>query len=389
MRIANIIEEGKLGGPQVRMIRVANALDGYVETLIVMPQSNSEPFQRMCSNLGVTYLELPLTRITKEWRAALAYVLFSPWEVLQLKRVLCEQKIDLVHASGGSWQYKAVIAARLARVPSVWHLNDTSMPSWVRCLFNIVQPLASGFIFASHRSRDYYGKQLSGRINAIVPSTVDTEMFNPTQHCPGDERILEKLGSAPVIGTVANVNRIKGLELLIQSFALARKRVPSLFLVIVGPIHDNQVAYHKELSELAESLGVAKQIVWSGARSDVRPLLLRMDVYVCSSLAESSPVSVWEAMAMACPIVSTDVGDVSRHVINGESGYVVPVGDDVAMAGSIEDLIKDSKKRKRMGIAARQAAKYFSPSAIARKTMDVYQQVIDSSTVSAVSKKEK
>src|SRR6056297_623058 len=190
MRVANVIEEGKLGGPQVRMVRVAAALRGRAETLIVMPRANSGPFREMCAAHGVPYRVLPLTRITKEWRAALAYVLFSPWEVWCLARLFRRERVDLVHASGGSWQVKAVIAARLAGIPAVWHLNDTFTPGWVRRLFRLVAPLASGFIFASHRSQDYYGPLIpEGRLQTVVPATVDTARFDPSHEMDDDPEV--------------------------------------------------------------------------------------------------------------------------------------------------------------------------------------------------------
>jgi glycosyltransferase involved in cell wall biosynthesis len=361
---------------------VAVALQDRAETLIIVPRANSGPFEKMCIAYDVPYRAMPLTRITKEWRAALAYLTLSPLEVLRLARLFRRERIDLVHASGGSWQYKAVIAAWLAGVPSVWHLNDTSTPGWVRGLFRMVQPLAQGFIFASHLSQDYYGNLIRpGRPQAVVPSTVDTVQFDPNRRHLGDEAILEKLGSAPVIGTVANINRVKGLGVLIESFALARRTLPSLRLVIVGPVHDNQAAYYRTLCTLAEKLGVAEEIEWVGARVDVRPLMARADIYVCSSLAESSPVAVWEAMALERPVVSTNVGDVSRHVIDGQNGYVVSVGDVESLAARIVTLIEDPDARKRMGAAAREAAKYFAPPTIAEKTLALYYQVLDQSKV--------
>lgn len=377
MRVANVIEEGKLGGPQVRLVRVAAALRDRAETLIIMPRANSGAFREMCEAHGVPYRALPLTRITREWRAALAYLIFSPWEVLRLARLFRREKVDLVHASGGSWQYKAVIAARLAGIPAIWHLNDTAMPGWVRRLFRLVAPLASGFIFASHRSQDYYGDLVDvGRCQTVVPSTVDTAEFDPDRVWPGDEALLTRLCDAPVIGTVANINPIKGLEVLIAAFARVHATRPDARLVIVGPVHANQAKLHRRLCAQAEDLGVAVAVEWAGSRTDVRLLLARFNVYVCASHAESSPVSVWEAMAMARPVVTTDVGDVSRHVEDGKSGYVVPVGDDAALADRIGRLVDEAELRRSMGRAARDAVAAFSPERIAAETLGFYRTVV-------------
>jgi glycosyltransferase involved in cell wall biosynthesis len=371
IRIANVIEEGKLGGPQVRMVRVTAALADRAETLIVMPRANSGPFREMCESRGVSYRAVPLTRITKEWRAALAYLLFSPWEVLRLARLFRRERVDLVHASGGSWQYKAVIAARLAGVPSVWHLNDTSTPGWVRRLFRRVAPLAGGFIFASRRSQDYYGDLiLAGRPQAVVPATVDLAHFDPTLGFP-TEPGLPPEGSGPVIGTVANVNPVKGLETLIRASARLRAMGHAPHVVIVGAIPERQRSYHRRLVALAGELGLDR-LHFVGARADVRPMLARFDVYVCSSVAESSPVSVWEAMAMTRPVVSTDVGDVARHVRDGEAGFIVPVEDDAAMADKIAQLLDTPARRIEMGAAARKAANAFRPETIAMLTLDIY-----------------
>ncbi len=376
IKVANIIEEGKLGGPQVRMVRVARAMED-VRTLIVMPVSNSEMFQQLCAENGLDWRTMRLTRITREWRVALMYVFFSWVEVVRLTRLLRQEKIEVVHASGGSWQYKAVIAAWFAGVPSIWHLNDTEMPGWVRRIFSLIQPLASGFIFASNRSREYYGTALCGRIQDVIPSTVDSAHFDPSLICQGDESLISRLEERKVIGTVANVNPIKGIETLIRAAALLRDEVPDLSVVVIGAIHANQKRYHAWLVQLARELGVTERIEWVGSRQDIRPLMSRFDVYVCSSKAESSPVSVWEAMSMAKPVVSTDVGDVSRHISDGENGYIVNVGDHESMSTRIRYLIRNREMCGRFGKKSRcEVQRSFDPVRIAEKTSALYRRVL-------------
>ncbi len=378
MHIANIIEEGRLGGPQVRMVRVAAALaDKGCKTTIIMPRRDSEGFRDACRRADVDFVVLPISRITREWRMALRYLALFPHEIWRLVRVLRAGGFDLVHVSGGSWQYKGVIAARLAGLPVVWHLNDTRMPGFIRRLFNLLAPLASGYVFASHRSHEYYGAGLDRKPWAIVPATVDVDSFDPSRTGSAEDELLRRFASVPVVGTVANINPIKGLETLIRAAAILHDRRIPFRLVIVGPAFASQRAYHAGLLDLARRLDVADTIVWAGGRKDVRPLLSRFDVYVCSSLAESSPVSVWEAMAMARPIVSTDVGDVARHVVDGESGFIVPVGDHEAMADRILRLLEDGEQARGFGQRARHVAvENFTPEIIASKTLDFYRRVL-------------
>jgi len=379
MRVANIIEEARVGGPQVRMVRVAAALRGRVETVIFMPRDASGPFRELCDAEGIDYRALPITKITKQLVPALRYLVFSPFEVVMLAWAFRREKIDVVHVSGGSWQYKGVIAARLAGKPVLWHLNDTSMPGFIRRIFRPMSRLATGFIFASERTRDYYrGLCPEGRPEAVVPSVVDPQQFNPdvvVTPSPEDAALIEAWGDDPVVGTVANVNPVKGLETLIRTAAELEQRVPRVHVAIIGQISETQQRYYEELQKLITDLGV-KSVTFCGPRADIRPLLRRFDLYVCSSNAESSPVSVWEAMTIGKPVVATDVGDVSLHVRQGEAGYVVEVRDHAELAKHTADLLSNPESLRAFGARGRSISEAtFTPTRIADLTRSIYEVV--------------
>lgn len=378
MKVANIIEEGKIAGPQVRMLRVASRLAGDVETVVVMPEENSGPFRALCDQFGIAYSVLPISRVTKEWRVALRYLICSPAEVLRIRKLLKAGAFDLVHVSGGSWQYKGLIAGKLAGKKVVWHLNDTQMPGFVRTLCAFFGRYSNGFIFASERSREYYGSaQAYGRPVSVIPAPVDGSMFDPRISFSGDGELIRSWAGELVIGTVANVSPIKNIELFVRAAAeLARKGVQARF-VVVGPVFKNQEKYFSRLQALASELGV-KRIDFVGTRADVRALLSRFDIYVCSSRAESSPMAVWEAMSMSKPVVSTAVGDVPRYVKNNESGFVLDVGDEIEMADCLAKLAGDQGLRLRLGSRARAVAlENFSPNLVAEQTLEIYQRVLE------------
>jgi N,N'-diacetylbacillosaminyl-diphospho-undecaprenol alpha-1,3-N-acetylgalactosaminyltransferase len=67
-------------------------------------------------------------------------------------------------------------------------------------------------------------------------------------------------------------------------------------------------------------------------------------------------MTVWEAMAMEIPVVSTKVGDVDEFVKNYENGFVVPIKDSVALAQKVSTLIDSKKLRKQLGKKARHTA---------------------------------
>jgi glycosyltransferase involved in cell wall biosynthesis len=276
----------------------------------------------------------------------------------------------------GSWQYKAVIAAFLARKPVVWHLNDTLMPFWIKLTFSFVQRLATGFIFASKRSEEYYQVDLSGRASFVVPSAIDFDRFARVPEDAWEPDELAKYRDKVIVGTVANISPVKDLGTLLRAFASAYQVNSNLRLLVVGPVFKNQRTYHSGLVQLASRLGVADEVIWAGGQEKVEVYLAKMDMYVCSSVAESSPIAVWEAMAAGLPVISTDVGDVPLHIIHGESGFIVRIGDDEQIARLICDLAEQPKVRQTVGVAAQFTAQQFSKDIISQKTYAAYQNVL-------------
>ena len=78
IKVANIIEESKLGGPQIRIVNIANALKDIVETTVILPKENSDNFITLLKKLKVNFKSFSLSRITKNYKVALKYIFFSP-----------------------------------------------------------------------------------------------------------------------------------------------------------------------------------------------------------------------------------------------------------------------------------------------------------------------
>lgn len=358
MRVANIIEEARIGGPQVRNLKVAKALKGKIDVTLVFPKENSGILKKQCNLLGVKYLSLSLTTIKRGLIGILLYVFLFPFEVIMLAWILKKYNFDLVHVSGGCWQNKGIFAAKLARIKVIWELNDTYSPTIVRNIFSFLVHLANGFIFASEKTKKYYIKLIPvNKKGFIIQSPVDISFFNPNLNYP-IERLVDKTVKQKkiIIGTVANVNPIKDLEILVKAAKKLSLYSDKVVFIIVGSIYDSQKKYFEHLTYTIKNSNI-KNFFFLNAREDIRPLLKIMDIYVCTSKNESSPLSVWEAMSMEKAIVSTDVGDVGKFVNDGVNGLIVKVGNTNDLVKSIKKLIENSKLRKKFGKKSRQIAK--------------------------------
>lgn len=339
-----VFEEGKLGGPQMYVCRVAYALKGQIETTVILPDENSSSFRKLLAKGEIPYKVFSISRITKELKVALRYVIFSIFEIAKLASYFKNSQFDIIYVSGGAWQYKGVIAGKLAGKQVIWHLNDTCLPWIFRRIFTILSSLPDAYIYASERSRDYYGPLVTAsRLEFVIQAPVDTKYFSSDMSMHGDEGLIDRWAGKIVIGTVANVNRIKGIDVFVRVAAEMNNHLSELYFVVVGPVYRSQKRYFQKIKNLCEELGV-ENIEFVGGRQDVRPLLKRFDLYLCTSYAESSPISVWEAMSMGKVIVSTNVGDVSKYVKDNVSGEIVAVADYKNMSNRCISLLGDEKK---------------------------------------------
>ena len=180
LSIGNVIEEGRIGGPQKRILSVANSITKMVNTTIIFPKDNSKELQAYCKLYKIKFHTLTLTTPKKNWIIFLKYLIYFPYEILTLFFFFKKNQFDVIHVSGGSWQFKGVIAAKLARIKVVWELNDTYVPFLIKFFFFFFSYLADSFIFASHRTKNYYASLISkNKKNFLIQSPVDTNFFDP------------------------------------------------------------------------------------------------------------------------------------------------------------------------------------------------------------------
>jgi glycosyltransferase involved in cell wall biosynthesis len=129
-------------------------------------------------------------------------------------------------------------------------------------------------------------------------------------------------------------------------------------------------------SAVRSALTGREQLLGTRAPQDMPKAYSDADVFCLPSWWEAMPLSVLEAMAAGLPVVATDVGDVGRAVVDGETGSVVPVRDPKALADALEPLLLDAALRRRMGAAGRaRATDLFSSEATARSISELYAEL--------------
>lgn len=267
----------------------------------------------------------------------------------RLARLFRRREADAVVTVGaGDKMFWGRLAAWTAGVPTILSaLHSTGWPDGVGRMNRWLTPITDGFIaVAAHHAEHLRDRERfpAARVHTIR-NGIDTERFTPQAELR--HQIRQELGigeAAPVIGIVAALRPEKNHEMFVR---VARRVVgsrPDAQFLIIGDGPERP-----KIEQSRDGAGLAEHVRLLGTRHDTPALLAAMDAFLLCSHNEASPVSILEALASGVPVVATRVGSVGESVIEGESGFLVDVDDDTAMAEHVLELISDRTLGQRLG----------------------------------------
>ncbi|MFQ5601517.1 MAG: glycosyltransferase [Candidatus Krumholzibacteriia bacterium] len=179
------------------------------------------------------------------------------------------------------------------------------------------------------------------------------------------------LAARPVAGIVARLAPVKNHALLLRAWKRVLREIPDAVLLVVG--NGSQEA---ALRALAAELELGDAVRFLGFRLDVTELLQAMDVFVLSSMSEGLSLTLLEAEASGLPIVATRVGGNPEVVRDGETGALVPPGQEEPLAGALARLLQDPALRTRLGERGRSLyRKHYTLQGMVRGYTRLYRQL--------------
>lgn len=199
----------------------------------------------------------------------------------------------------------------------------------------------------------------------IVHCGIDPGLFNIVSHNGIGKRLLY----------VGRLSTVKGLPILLQSLVYLKQQHPDVILTVVGDGGDRTC-----LEQMTADLGLKDNVNFVGYKSqtEVRKYFEETDVFVLSSFAEGVPVVLMEAMASGVPVVAPQIAGVSELVENDVSGYIVPPGEKISLAQTIEKLLNDCELRAKFSIAGRKKVeKEFNINIEAEKLYQIMSKTIN------------
>ena len=143
-----------------------------------------------------------------------------------------------------------------------------------------------------------------------------------------------------------------------------------ILIVGDGPLRER-------LEALSKELGVRDNVIFTGFRSDIKELLSAVDLLVIPSLLEGFPMVTLETMAMAKPIIATNIDGITEQITDGVDGILVPPKNPSALAKAVIRVLNDKETARNMGLAARKKVEQeFSVGKMVAETEKVYMSLL-------------
>lgn len=302
--------------------------------------------------------------------------ILDPLAFWRLWREIRKSRPDIVHTHSSKAGFLGRLAARIAGVPHIvhtphGHIFHAYFSGAATGAFIALERMAARWTdriitLSDEEARDHLQHQIGRPEQFItIPSGVDLAAVTAAP-------VVRLSPEGPVVGTVARLVPVKGLQHLIDAAPAIVRRCPTARFLLVG---DGEM--RGGLERTVRSLGLGDRITFAGFREDVPAVLAGMDVFVLPSLNEGMGRVLVMAMALGKPIVATRVGGVPELLGDGEAGILVPPGDPSAIADAVSGLLADPRRASALGEAGLRRAPRYSAEAMISALAKLYHEVVE------------
>ena len=356
MRVMQILPRMNVGGVERGVYDLAKFFkDKNITTIIV---SGGGQLARELEDFGVKHYTLPVYSKS----------LFSLLLIPKLRKIIKDEKIDIVHARSRVPGWIGFFASRSGFA----HYITTGHGIYKNRFFSEVMGwgkfiIAPSAVVARHM-KDNFG--VPEEKISIVSRWVDLDNFKFTGYKERKE--------CNNIVSIGRISSTKGYEHLIKGFKKVVRFNPYLKLKIVGSADKSKLRYFEYLKTLVSRYSLNYNVEFVGFKKDVERVLAGARVLVAPSVIEESfGRVVIEAFACGVPVVATAVGGFKEIIDNEKDGLLVEPGNSDAIADGILRILNDSNFAQKLATQAREKVeRKYTMEECLRKTEEVYEKTI-------------
>ena len=382
-----------LGGGEIALLNLVQGLDrSRFRPLVVLGEAGA--LSQKLEAAGVEIRVFPIARDVAETRKdalgagsllRLRAIAQSVAYARRLARLIRQENAALVHTNSLKADIIGGVAARLARVPLIWHVRDRIetdyLPRPIVRLFRALCAILPDYVIANSNATLQTLRLPARRPAATVYSGVShsrSEVVHDGVGVLPDIYTVRETGKPPVIGIVGRISPWKGQHIFVQMAAAVHARYPHAHFQICGAALFGEAAYEAEVRAQVQQAGLADCLEFLGFRADVFTVIQNMDILVhASTTGEPFGQVIIEGMSACKPVVATRGGGVPEIVEDGVTGRLVPMNDAPAMTQAVLDILADPETARAMGIAGYQRVQdHFTIERAVRQVETIYTEIL-------------
>lgn len=313
---------------------------------------------------------------------------FRPAVVRELTGFLRRESFDVLHCHTSLYLHVlGRLCGQLSGTPVIgtYHNTSDNFNRALRVVERISRPLSVLSIAVSKavertfaRSAQLYepGRERLDRRTYTIYNGIDVDAFAEAVRDADPSHIVEEagVGDGPVFLSIGRYSAKKNQVALVEAMGDVVETHPDAHLFVVG-----KGELEADLRAAVADRDLEEHVTITGRVPSVKEYYAMADVFVLSSITEGLSVVLLEAMASSVPVVATDTAGTAETVVDGETGYIVPIGDRSELVAGMERLAADERRRLFGERGYERARERFSIERTIRSYLDVYERASDRS----------
>jgi len=285
-------------------------------------------------------------------------------------------EIVLLHAHDSHSLNHAVLANRLFRVKLPVVVNRrVDFP--VKSVWKYRHHSVKRIICDSDNIRRVMRRCLGGEEKLLtIHSGIDVRRFSGSRNRGVLRRQYHVPDEELLVGNVAAIADQKDYFTFVDAAELLSGRIDGLRFLVIGDGPDRE-----KIEKYIARKKLTNRFIFTGFRRDIPDILPELDCFLMTSKTEGLGTVIIEAFASGVPVAATAAGGIPEIVTHGETGMLSPVGDAQSLAESVHAILRDEELRRRLVENASRVPQRFDKKEIARKTIEVYREVVDSQPI--------
>lgn len=364
IRVLECIRQGQVGGGESHLLDLSSNLNKEIFEPIVL-----------------SFTDGPMIDMLKE-KGIQTHIIFTkkPFNIFiwrKVKKLIRDEKIDIIHAHGTRANSNVFWAARSLRIPLIYTIHGWSFHDDQKSLVKKFRIFGEKFLTArthvnisvSESNQQSGKKNIKSFTSTIVKYGIDQGKFDPAKQFPDIRNELGIDKNITLLLFIARFTAHKQPLTLIKAFALVVKKMPAIKLLMVGDGDEKYAAL-----TLAKELSIEKNLIFLPFRQDVPAILKAADIFILPSLWEGLPIGLLEAMRMGKAVIASNVDGTCEVIKHQDNGYLVDVDNlQNGLAEAIQLLATDSRLRQQYGANAMETVNsHFNVATMTRHIENIY-----------------